>query len=50
MLFKARNKAGARPSVCKIDRHKYKIVIRWNLPQGSKVAKQPSHMNTEDKK
>lgn len=25
MLFKARDNAGARASVCKIERHKYKI-------------------------
>lgn len=50
MLFKVRDNAGARTNVCKIDRHRYKIVIRWNFPQGSKEAKQPSHTNTEDKK
>lgn len=34
MLFKVRDNAVARTCVCKIDRHKYKIVIRSNLPQG----------------
>lgn len=50
MLFNVGDNAGARTNVCKIDKHRYKIVIRWNLPMGRKIAKQPSHMNTEDKK